>query len=154
MIQFRKVLICFLQVITVLSIIVQLAEATTMTFTVQGGEELTKTLNLAVEDRVLIKFTVVAQSDKALHFYITFPNATVKDFDKIGDFHHSFVCDLEGEYILHFSNRDSAENKFVTLDYEVQHYIFGIPQMLFMTIFIVVVCVAAVAVFILMGKTH
>jgi len=123
-----------------------------MNFTVQGGKEETKTINLAVEDRVLIRFTVVGQSDSSLHFYITYPNGTEKDFGKIGDFHDSFVCDTEGECVLHFSNIGSTEDKLVTLNYEVQHYIFGIPQMLFLTIIIVVVCVAAVAVFILMGK--
>jgi len=76
----------------------------------------------------------------------------VKEFDKVGYFHYPFVFDAEGEYVLHLSNIDSTEDKLVALDSEVQHYIFGIPQMLFLTIIIVVVCVAAVAVFILMGK--
>lgn len=76
----------------------------------------------------------------------------MKEFDKVGYFHYPFVCDVEGEYVLHFSNIDSTEDKFVALDSEVQHYIFGIPQMLFLIIIIVIVCVGAVAVFILMGK--
>lgn len=53
---------------------------------------------------------------------------------------------------MHFSNSASSEDRLVSLDYEVQHYILGMPQMLFLTAVIVVVCVAAVAVFILMGK--
>jgi len=133
-------------------ILVQPAEATTGKFTVHSGEEVTRSLSLAVEDRVLVKFTVVGQPDSTLYFYMTYPNGTVKEFGKVGYFHHSFVCDAEGEYVMHFSNRDSAEDKLVTLDFEVQHYIFGMPQMLFLTIVIVIVCVAAVAVFILMGK--
>jgi hypothetical protein len=132
--------------------IVQFAEATSMTFTVHGGEEETKTISLAVDDRVLVRFVVVGQSDSSVHFYMTYPNGTEKDFAKIGDFHDSFVCDTEGECILRFSNTDSTEDKLVTLNYEAEHYIFGIPQMLFLTVVIVVVCVAAVAVFILMGK--
>jgi len=63
-------------------------------------------------------------------------------------------CDEAGEYVLHFSNTDASEDKLVTLNYEIQHYIFGIPQMLFLTIIIVLVCVGAVATFILMGKTR
>jgi len=123
-----------------------------MNFTVQGGKEETRSISLAVEDRVLIRFTVVGLSDSSLHFYTTYPNGTEKDFGRRGDFHNSFLCDIEGECVLHFSNTDSTEDKLVALNYEVQHYIFGIPQMLFLTIIIVVVCVAAVAVFILMGK--
>jgi hypothetical protein len=147
-----KLYICFLFIAIAFLTIVQLAEATTMNFTVPSGEEETKTINLAVEDHVLIKFTVVGTSDNFLHFYITYPNGTVKDFGKRGYFHHSFVCDTEGECILRFSNIDSTEGKHVTLDYEVEHYIFGISQMLFLTIIIVTVCMAAVATFILMGK--
>jgi hypothetical protein len=148
----RKLLIPFLFIAIVFSILVQLAEATSMTFTVHGEEEIPKTISLAVEDRVLIRFVVVGQSDSSVHFYMTYPNGTEKDFGRWGDFHYSFVCDAEGEHILHFSNADSTEDKFVTLNYEIEHYIFGIPQMLFLVIIIVVVCVAAVAVFIFMGK--
>jgi len=148
----RKLLISFLFIAMAFSIFVQLAEATSMTITVHGGEEETKSLSLAVEDRVLIRFVVVGQSESSVHFFITYPNGTEKDFGKKGDFHESFICDIEGECILRFSNIESTEDKLVTLNYEVEHYIFGIPQMLFLAIIIAVVCVAAVAVFILMGK--
>jgi len=154
MIPFKKPLIHFLFIAIVFSILVHFAEATTTNFTVHGGEEVTKLLSLAVEDRVLIKFTVVGQSDNTLYFYITYPNGTVKKFGKLGYFHYPFVCDAEGDYVLHFSNTGSTEDKLITLDYEVQHYIFGIPQMLFLTIIIVLICVAAVAAFIFMGKPH
>ena len=152
MIWFRKLLILFLFTGIVFSSIVQFAEATTMNFTVHSGEDVPKSISLAVEDHVLIRFTVVGPSDSALYFYISYRNGTEKEFGKVGYFHYPFVCDAEGEYVLHFSNIDSTEDKLVTLDYEVQHYIFGIPQMLFLTIIIVLVCVAAVAAFILMGK--
>jgi hypothetical protein len=148
----RKLLIRFLFIAVAFLIIVQFAEATSMTITVHGGEEETKMISLAVDDRVLIRFTVVGQFDSSVHFSITYPNGTEKDFGKRGDFHYSFVCDAEGEYVLHFSNTDSTEDKLVTLNYEIDHYIFGIPQMLFLTMIIALVCVAAVAVFILMGK--
>jgi len=152
MMRSRKLLARLLFIMMIFQIIVQLAQATTTNFTVKGGEEVTKTLNLAVEDHVLIKFTIVAQSDKTLRFYITYPNGTVTDFGKRAVFSHSFVCDAEGNYVLHFSNTESPEDKFVTLNYEIEHYIFGIPQMLFLTIIIVLVCLAAVTAFVLMGK--
>ncbi len=47
-----------------------------------------------------------------------------------------------------------SEDKLVTFDYEIQHYIFGIPQMMFLTIIIVLISVAAAATLILMGKPH
>ncbi len=152
MFKLKKFIARFFLLIVMSLITVRLAEATTTNFTVPAGEEVTRTINLAVEDHVLIRFTVVGLPDNALNFYITYPNGTVKDFGMVGDFHYSFVCNVEGMYILHFSNQHSSGEKFVALDYEVEHYIFGIPQMLFMTIIIAVVCVAAVAAFIFMGK--
>jgi hypothetical protein len=147
-------LIRLLLVTSVFFVLVQLVLATTTSINVSSGEEVTVPLDLAVDDRVVIKFTVVGgESGSTLDFYITYPNETVKAaFANVGNINYPFVCDKEGEYLLHFSNTASSENRFVTLDYEVQHYILGMPQMLFLAIIIVVVCVAAVAVFILMGK--
>ncbi len=109
-------------------VIQQSVEAAALSFTVKGGKEETKTLNLAVEDHVLIKFTVVgSQEDNSLHFFFVCPNGTVRDFNRQGDFHYSFVCDLEGKYILRFSNVNSSVDKLITLECEVEHYIFGLP---------------------------
>jgi hypothetical protein len=155
MIKPKKLLIRLLLITALILIATQLAEATTTNFTVQGGGEQTRPISLAVEDHVLIKFSVVGSSDSTLHFSMTYPNGTSKDFDTVGGyFYYSFVCDAEGQYVLHFSNAGSNVDKLVTLDYEVEHYIFGIPQMLFLAMIIAVVCVAAVAAFILMGKSH
>jgi hypothetical protein len=127
--------------------------ATTMNFTVPEGEELTKPIDLAVDDRVSIEFTVVGQAKSQLDFYITDPQGNVKvEYSQVGTVKYCFACDTAGEYILHFSNVDQTEEKLVTLNYEVQHYIFGMPQMLFLTIFIALVCVGAVAAFVMMGK--
>lgn len=149
-----KVLISLLLIVAIASFLVQVVQATTMSFTVYDNKEVTKSISLAVEDHVFIKFTVLGSPNNTIRFYITYPNGTVKDFDERADFQYIFVCSLEGNYILHFSNADSLEEKFVTLDYEIQHYIFGIPQMLFLTIIIVVICVVAVATFIMMGKSR
>lgn len=148
----KRMLICVFAVFMELLASVQLVEATAVTFTVQGGGEETRTLSLVVEDRILIRFTVVGSPENSIHFYLVYPNRTVKDFGKQGSFSYSFICDLEGEYVLHFSNVNSSSEKLVTLDYEVQHYIFGIPQMLFLAMIVVVVSMTAVAAFIFMGK--
>jgi hypothetical protein len=147
-----KPLICFLFIAIASLIIVHSAEATSLNFTVFAGEEETKTINLAVDDHVLIKVTVPASSDIGLYFSVTYPNGTVEEFGKGGYFTLAFVCDVGGQCVLHFSNVGSTEDKFVVLDYEIEHYIFGIPQMFFLVMIVAVICVAAVAVFILMGK--
>jgi len=140
--------------IIILSNLVQLALSTTMNFTVPAGGKKPVSINLSIEDHVVIKFSVIGQTANRLNFSMTYPNGTVKDFGETGFLNYAFVCDDEGEYVLHFSNVDSSEDKLVTLDYEVQHYIFGIPQMLFLTLIIVLVCMVAVAAFVLMGKPH
>ncbi|MGQ9625071.1 MAG: emp24/gp25L/p24 family protein [Candidatus Bathycorpusculaceae bacterium] len=152
MLQCKKPLAYILLMAIEYFIILQLVMAAAVSFTVHGGEEVTKNLKLVVEDHVLIKFTVVGSPDNSLHFSLICPNGTVRDFGKKGDFRYSFVCNLEGEYLLHFSNIDSSGDKLVTLECEVEHYILGIPQMLFLTMVIVLVCVAALAAFVLMGK--
>ncbi|MEM3695107.1 MAG: hypothetical protein QXJ11_04015 [Candidatus Bathyarchaeia archaeon] len=133
--------------------LVQLAVAASTSFTMRGGEEVTKVLKLAVEDHVLISFSVVG-GDNTIRFYLVCPNGTVRDFGDVGYFHYTFVCDFEGDYVLRFSNVGSAVDKLVTLNYEVEHYIFGVPQMLFLTVVIAIVCVVMVASFILLSKFH
>jgi len=72
----------------------------------------------------------------------------MKDFGASSDFSYSFICDVEEEHVLHFVNTNQTEYLLATLDYEIQHYIFGIPQMLFMVILIAIISVVGVAIFI------
>ena len=136
--------------IALLSFLIGVGQAMITNLTVKGGAEVTHPINLIVEDHVFIQFTAAG----TLQFFIVFPNETVRDFGEVGKASYSFICELEGEYMLHFVNNEQTENKLVTLNYEVQHYVFGIPQMLFMTLFIVLVCIGGVAAFVLLGKTY
>ncbi len=151
----RIKLVSLLFAVIVLSILVQLAESTATSFSVARGEEKDIALKLEVEDRVSVKFTSIGHAEHALDFWITAPNQDIiVEFTKGANVDYRFVCDRAGDYTLHFSNRDGSEDKSVTLNYEIQHYIFGIPQMLFLAIIMAVVCVGAVATFTLMGKPH
>jgi len=144
----KRTVVSVLIILALLSVLMVLGQATIATLIVKGGEEVTHPIGLIAEDRVLIQYKVIGGNPSALHFNISLPNGTVKDFGKSSDFSYSFVCDVEGEYVLHFVNTDQTEEVRVTLDYEIDHYIFGMPQMLFMVILIAVVSVAGVAVFI------
>jgi hypothetical protein len=144
---------CSLLMATMVLLLIPTVKAAAESFTVHSGQEETKSLNLAVEDRVLIKFTVTGGTTSSLDFYITDPNGNIMGtFGTTGSIDYAFVCSQEGEYKLNFSNIASAEDKLVVLDYEVEHYIFGMPQMLFLAFIVVGTCVAAVAVYILMSK--
>jgi hypothetical protein len=148
MTKLKKLLVNALLIILTLSATANLVKATSMTFTVPGRGTENKTINLMIDDHVLIEFTVVG----SINFSMTYPNGTTQPFGEKGTFNHPFICTLEGEYTLTFSNKDSLEDKLVVLEYEIEHYILGMPQMLFLAIIIVLVCVAAVAAFIFMGK--
>lgn len=143
----------FLFAVIALSILVQLAESTATSFSVARGEEEVIILKLEAEDHVSVEFTAMGQgTENGLDFWITAPNQDIIVEFTSAHVDYSFVCDQAGDHTLHFSNRDGSEDKTVTLNYEIQHYIFGIPQMLFLAIIIVLVCVGAVATFTLMGK--
>jgi hypothetical protein len=135
-------------ILALTAVFIGLGNATTTQFTVKAEGEVTHPINLIAEDRVLIQFKVIGTTSSLIQFSLIFPNATSKEFGESGDFSYSFVCDAEGEYTLNFTNNDPTESKLVTLNYEIDHYIFGMPQMLFMVILIAVVSMVGVAVFI------
>lgn len=148
----RRSSVYTLIIIALLAVSIGGVQAMTTNFTVKGGEEVTHPISLAAEDRVLIQFSAVGEASSTLHFSIVFPNGTVRDFGEVGQASFSFVCDVEGEYTLHFVNNDAAVDKSVTLNYEIDHYIFGIPQMLFMALIIVLACVGGVFAFVILGR--
>jgi hypothetical protein len=130
-----------------ITFLVLVGEAATASITMKPGEEVIQPISLAVEDRVLIQFNVIGGTN-LIQFSITFPNGTVQNLGEVGTFSSSFVCDLDGECMLNFTNADQTENKLVTLNYGIDHYILGMPQMLFMVIVIMVTSLVGVAVFI------
>jgi hypothetical protein len=153
----RRLCSFILVILALLAVLIGVGQAMITNLTVKGGEEVTHPVNLVAEDRVLIQFSAVAfsavgEASNTVHFSIVFPNETVRDFGEVGQASFSFVCDVEGEYTLHFVNNDQTVEKRVTLNYEIDHYIFGIPQMLFMALIIVLACVGGVAAFVLLGR--
>ena len=127
--------------------------ATTENFKVAPESEATRSLNLKNDDRVAIEFTVVGQTVNALNFYVTDPNGdTIIQYDTAGQKSFSLHATTPGVYILHFDNSLWEEEKTVTLNYDVQHYIFGLPQTLFYVLVIAIISVIGVAFFVLLGK--
>ncbi|TRO45847.1 hypothetical protein E2P60_06490 [Candidatus Bathyarchaeota archaeon] len=144
----RKMCCIFPVILVLITLLVGLGEATTGSLTVKQGDELIHSIDLIAEDRVFIQLKVIGVTSSRIQLSITFPNGTVQNLGEIGDFSTSFVCDVEGQCTLNFTNTDQVEHKLVTLNYNVTHYIFGMPQMLFMVILIVVVSLIGVAIFI------
>jgi hypothetical protein len=153
MICIRRYALHVLLAATLIVLLVSSVKATSMSFTVPAGQVEIKTVDLAAEDHVTITFSVTDQDASGLDFYILDPQGNVQEmFNSTSSVNYQFVCSQAGQYELCFSNTGSAQDKLVSLDYEVEHYIFGMPQMLFLTLIVVGICLAMVAVFVLMGK--
>ncbi len=129
-------------------------KAETENFVVPPDNEVIRTLNLQEDDRVAIGFTVVGQTTSALGFYITDPSGNiVVRHESAGQRSFSLHAMTSGVYTFHFDNHDFLEEKMVTLNYDVQHYILGIPQTFFYVLVIAVISVIGIAFFVLLGKS-
>jgi hypothetical protein len=80
------------------------------------------------------------------------PNGTTSDHGEISQCTTEFFTDVKGECQLHFDNSNSSNAQLVTLNYDVEHFIFGIPQMIFLLIAIAVLLLLVAAGYIIMGK--
>jgi hypothetical protein len=128
------------------------AQAKTESITVEPGKELTRAINLAAGDRISITFIVLGPAPSTLHFSMILPNGTTSDHGEINQFALDFFTSAEGECQLHFDNSNSSNPQLVTLNYDVEHFIFGIPQMLFLLLAIAVLLLFVAAGYIIMGK--
>lgn len=142
----------FLLVFALIISLAGLAQATTESLNVQAGKEFIKTIDLAAEDQIRITFTVLGSAPDTLHFWMFFPNATTRDYGEKSQSTISFTSDVQGLCELHFDNSNSSSTQLITLNYEIEHYIFGIPQIPFLIIVIAVLLLAIVVGYIIMGK--
>jgi len=141
-----------LAVLTLMLALTGTAQATTLSLNVQAGTEVIRTIDLAAGDHILLKFSAVGDDPTALNFWGAFPNGTTIDYGEVSQREMSFVSEGSGQFVMHFDNRNSSSSKLVTLNYEVEHYYFGIPSVLFIVVAITVLLVCVVAGYIIMGK--
>ena len=135
-------------------LVISYVNAKTETFTVPPNREVTINLDLKEDDRVSLGFSVIGGSSKELNFYVTDSEGKIiHSFENIGQKSLSFSVTVAGTYTLHFDNSLSSESRSVTLNYDVTHFIMGMPQTLFLVVVIGVVLVATVAAFVLLGKS-
>jgi hypothetical protein len=145
-------LLCLLIIFSLTITLTEVAQAKTESINVEAGKELIRTIGLAAGDRTSVTFTVLGPAPSTLHFYMVLPNGTTSDHGEISQLTLDFFTSVEGECQLHFDNNNSSNTQLVTLNYEVEHYIFGIPQMFFLLIAITVLLLCVAAGYIIMGK--
>jgi hypothetical protein len=140
------ILLCLIAVVS------SVALATTESINVESGKEIARTIDLAAGDRTTMTFSVLGAAPSTLHFFMVLPNGTVCDYGEVSRFATDFFTDVKGECKLHFQNSNSSDVQLVTLNYDVEHYVFGIPQLIFLLIAIAALLLVAVAGYIIMGK--
>ena len=126
--------------------LVAIGLADNASFTVQPQKEHAITLNLKETDSISGSFSVVSNDDTGINFYINDQfNYTVLRQDNVKHRSFSLIINSTGDYTLHFDNSLSTSySKTVALNYNVIHYIMGMPQEQFL--FVVVAIVAVIGI--------
>ncbi len=128
------------------------AQATTESLNLQAGKTLIRTIDIAAGDRVSIKFLTIGGTPNTLHFWVLFANGTMTDYGEVNTLEIFFTPEVSGPFTMNFDNSNSSSPALVTLNFEVEHYYFGIPSLLFILVAITVLLAGIAAGYIIMGK--
>jgi hypothetical protein len=126
--------------------------AVSRTIYVDAEQEEVESIYLKVDDEVSGRITVIG-GDNDINFYITDPDEKVilsEERVSVKDFR--FTASKEGTYKLHFDNSFSTDRKTVTFNYDVRHYIFGIPQEDFLVFVVMIVAIIGLVLFVSMFR--
>lgn len=129
-----------------------IVHATTESLNIEAGKEIICKIDVTSGDRVQLTFVTTGQASSNLSFSIMYPNSTVISLGELDQYSTRFTSDDTGTCQLRFDNTNSSESSFVALNYNVEHYILGIPQMIVVLIAIVVLLMVTVSGYIIMGK--
>lgn len=139
-------------VIALIVIVANIAQAATQSFNVEAGKDVEEIIELQASDTLSMSLQVTAVESSKLHFYIILPNSTIIDYGDTNQLTIELSTKVDGECKLHFDNSHSESAKLITINYNIEHYIFGVPQMLFLLIAIGILLLFVVAGYIAMGK--
>ena len=144
-------LCCLLLILCLFVGAIGIVHAATEGFNVAAGQDFVCKINVSSGDRVQLSFFTTGQESSDLCFSLVLPNSTVINVDDVGQYSTSFTSNVGGTCELNFDNNSSAP-VFVALNYEVDHYILGMPEMIFVLAAIVVLLMVIVAGYFIMSK--
>ena len=147
-----KKLVCALLILCFSISAIGIVHANAGSFNLAPGNQTVCEIPVSSGDRVQVTFTAVGDNSNSLLFWIAFPNSTVTTPGNVDQYSASFTSSVGGTCELHFNNTSSSETILVALNYEVDHYIFGIPEMIFVLAVIVVLLMVFVSVYVVMNK--
>ncbi len=126
-----------------------IVNATTESLNVDAGKDIVCKIDLASEDRVHLTFVTTGQTSC---FSIVFPNSTVLNLGNVDQYSTIFTSNAAGTCELHFDNTNSTEASLVAINYGVEHYILGMPEMIFILVAIAVLLMVIITGYVVMGK--
>ena len=127
--------------------------ATAGTVLVPAGKIFSTNVDLNVEDEVSGRISVVGGEAGGINFTVVGPSdqivlptqmVTVTDV--------RFSASEKGTYRFIFDNSLSSSDKTVSLNYDVKHYWFGMPQEVVLMIIVVLVGALALAIYAMASK--
>ena len=144
--------LCLFVILALLVSSVNTVYATIASDRIEPGKEIAYKIPVEAGDRVEFSFVSTGNAPGMLDFSVVYPNSTIKDWEQTGQYSTGFTAETAGTCELHFKNNDQSEVTLVTLNYNVEHLILGMPQMMFVLVAITVLLLAVVAGYIIMGK--
>ena len=128
--------------------------ATAETFTIPAGQTATRTVDLNADDDVSGRVSVVSSGElNDVNFMVLGPRGNVvlpSVSVVVSDF--NFKAVEAGTYSFVFDNSQSTEDKTVSLNYEVRHYWFGMPQEFVLMLIVVFVGVLGLVIYAMASK--
>jgi len=127
--------LAILSILLVFALTCNLASAYSGSIDVPARDRKKVEVNLNNGDHVSGRVTLIGES---INFTVSDPDGRViLSYTVSNPVDFQFTTEKAGTYCFYFENYSSDEPKFVTLNYNVQHYIFGYPQE-FIILFVIV----------------
>jgi hypothetical protein len=128
--------------------------ATAETVSVPAGKSVERNVDLNAEDEVSGRITVVGDDQsKDINFTVLDPQGSIAlPTEKVTVSDFKFTASGKGTYSLVFDNSQSLVDKTVSLNYDVRHYWFGMPQEFVLMLIVVFLGVLGLVLYALMSK--
>jgi len=127
--------------------------ATAETIPVPAGQTMVRSVDLNSEDEVSGRVTVVGGESKYINFTVVGPNnQIVCPTQSVTMINFKFSASETGTYNFVFDNSQSTIDKTVSLNYDVKHYWFGLPQEFVLMLIVVFVGVLALVIYAMASK--
>jgi multisubunit Na+/H+ antiporter MnhC subunit len=137
-----------LSILLVCALVCGVATAYSATIKVNEQSVETRTVKLNEGDLVFMHLTVIPSG---VNFSILTPaSQAILNSTNLAETDLQFSASAAGDYLLQFENW-TPETKFVTLNYNVQHYIFGFPQEFVLLFIVIGLALVAVIAFVAMS---